>query len=256
MTERVTRPTSKQAPTPRAGPSIRRIRIWAAVAVVAIAIGTAGYVLLLGWSLSDSLYMTFISITTVGFAEVRPLDDIGRIWTTIVIVSGVGLIGGTIGLVAETALELALRERDPGEAVKTISDHFVLCGYGRVGATTADELAQAGATTVVVELDQLALQRARSHGFVAIEGDATEDSTLQLAGIDRCRGLVATMDADVKNVYLTLSARAINPDLFIVARASSAPAEAILRQAGANHVVSPYATAGRRIAELALDGAG
>lgn len=256
MTEEVARAVSKAPPSHRVGPSIRRIRIWAAVALGAIAIGAAGYVVLLGWSLSDSLFMTLISITTVGFAEVRPLDDVGRLWTTLVIVAGVTIIGGTIGLVAETALELALRERDPGEAVKGIRDHFVLCGYGRVGATTARELVQAGATTVVVELDQLALQRARSHGFVAIEGDATDESVLQLAGIDRCRGLVATMDADVKNVYLTLSARAIQPGLFIVARASSTQAEAILRQAGANHVVSPYATAGRRIAELALDGAG
>jgi voltage-gated potassium channel len=261
MVERAGRPASRPAPVPaprpvgqRAGPSIRRIRIWLAVALAAIAIGSAGYVVLLGWSIPDSLYMTMISITTVGFGEVRPLDGIGRVWTTLVILAGVGIIGATIGLVAETALELALRERDPGEAVKAIGDHFIVCGYGRVGATTAEELGAAGSTAVVVEIDQLALQRARTHGFIAIEGDATEEGILQLAGIERCRGLVATMDADVKNVYLTLSARAIKPGIYIVARASSAPAEAILRQAGADHVVSPYATAGRRIAELALDG--
>lgn len=251
MTGQIARPVVRQTGQ-RAGPSIRRLRVWAAIALVAITIGTAGY-MLQGWSLTDSLFMTMISITTVGFGEVRPLDDLGRIWTTVVILAGVGIIGGTIGLVAETALELALRERDPGEAVKSISGHFILCGYGRVGATAASELAEAGATTVVVELDPLAVGRARSHGLVAIEGDATEEEVLRGAGIDRCRGLVATMDADVKNVYLTLSARAIKPGLYIVARASSAPAEAILRQAGANHVVSPYATAGRRIAQLALD---
>jgi len=218
-----------------------------------VCVGALGYAVLLGWDLSDGLFMTVISMTTVGFSEVRPLDDIGRAWTTLVILAGVGIIGGTVGLVAETALELALRERTPGDEVKPLRDHFVLCGYGRVGATTAAELALAGVATVVVEVDPPALQRARNDGFIVIEGDATEDTILELAGVDRCRGLVATMDADVKNVYLTLSARALKPGVYIVARASSSAAEAILRQAGANHVVSPYATAGRRMAQLALE---
>jgi voltage-gated potassium channel len=236
----------------RAGLSPAHIRIWLGAVIGAVVIGTLGYLALLRWDLSDSLYMTVITLTTVGFGEVRPLDELGRAWTIVVTIAGVGIIGGTIGIIAEVALNAALRERPTGTEVRSLRDHFVVCGYGRVGATTAAELALAGVTTVVVEIDPVAQQHARRNGFIVVDGDATDDGILEMAGIGRCHGVVATMDADVKNVYLTLSARALKPGVLIVARASSSAAEARLRQAGADHVVSPYATAGRRIAQLAL----
>lgn len=235
----------------------RHVRIWIAVVLATILVGTAGYIVLFRWSLVDAAYMTVITMTTVGFREVRELVDWPeRAWTMLLAISGVGIIYGSIGIVAEAVIAEATsgrREvRKMAEAVTDLRGHYILCGYGRVGSTVARELVHAGQRLVVIDILAESLERARQDGHLVVQGDATSDDTLRLAGVERARGLVATIDSDANNVYVTLSARALNPSLFIVGRANAVGADAKLTQAGADRVVSPYTMAGRRMAELAI----
>jgi voltage-gated potassium channel len=232
------------------------IRIWLGVVVGAIIIGTAGYMILdPSWRLLDALYMTVITLTTVGFREVNALTDAGRVWTMVLSLAGVGLIFGSVGIVAEYLVVEATSGRREAkrmaDAVGKLSGHYILCGYGRVGLTVARELVHAGRKVVVIDILPESLARARREGFLEVEGDATEETTLRAAGIERAKGLITTIDSDAHNVYVILSARALNPDLFVVARANTADSEARLMQAGASRVVSPYTMAGHRLAELA-----
>jgi voltage-gated potassium channel len=231
------------------------LRTWVLVVVASIAAGTAGYMLLEGWSFLDAIYMTVISVTTVGFKEVHELDAPGRIWTMIMSGVGVVLIFGTVGLVTEYLITEATSGRSQAKrmakAVGELRGHYVLCGYGRVGSTVARELDHDGMPFAVVDVNPASLDRAREDGHLVVEGDATDDSTLRAAGIDRARGLISTIDSDAQNVYVILSARAINPGLLVVGRAGTPAAEEKLALAGADRIVSPYTMAGRRLAELA-----
>ena len=232
------------------------VRIWLAIILGCIGAGTAGYLILdPGWSLLDALYMTVITLTTVGFREVEPITDGGRIWTMVLSLTGFGLFFGSVGIVAEyfvTEVTSGRREaRRMADAVDKLRDHYILCGFGRVGATVAQELVHSGLRVVVIDTVPESLGRARRVGFLEVEGDATEAATLRAAGIERARGLITTIDSDAHNVYVILSARAINPGLFVVARANTEDAETRLIQAGASRVVSPYTMAGHRLAELA-----
>ena len=235
----------------------RHVRLWLIVVLATMVIGTTGYVVLFSWNIADAVYMTVITMTTVGFREVRELNDWpGRVWTMLLSISGVGIIYGSIGIVAEAVIAEATsgrREaRRMAEAVSDLRGHYILCGYGRVGSTVARELVHAGQKLVVIDIQTDSLERAAHDGHLVVQGDATSDDTLRLAGIDHARGLVATIDSDANNVYVTLSARAMNPRLFIVGRANAVGADAKLTQAGADRVVSPYTMAGRRMAELAI----
>ena len=227
---------------------------WIAAVTVVVLIGTAGF-MVMGWSLSDSAYMTGITLTTVGFKEVRDLDTLGRMWTIAVAVAGVGIIFGTVGILAEAVLDEAVSGRREAkrmqDQVARLRGHIILCGYGRVGSTVARELAHAGQPFVVIDINDTSIADATADGHLVVVGDATTDTVLRAAGIERARGLITTIDSDALNVYVTLSARSMAPSLFIVARANLEGAEAKLQQAGADRVVSPYTRAGRQIAELA-----
>jgi voltage-gated potassium channel len=200
--------------------------------------------------------MTVITLTTVGFREVHELDATGRAWTMLLSVAGVAIIFGSVGIVAESVLgEVASGRRERRhmeERIKGLRDHYVVCGYGRVGATVARELGQGGRRVVVIDVNPESLSEAVRDGHDVVEGDATADVTLVRAGLERAAGLITTIDSDAFNVYVTLSARALSPNLFIVARANLEGSEAKLLQAGANRVVSPYTRAGQQIAELAM----
>lgn len=240
------------APSPR----VRRWTIiWAAVVLGVIAVGTAGYVVFFGWSLDDGLYMTAITLTTVGYREVRELDTLSRLWTVLISFAGVGIIFGTVGFVAETFVAEALsgrrQRRRMERTVDALKDHIIVCGFGRVGSTVARELEHAGVPVVLIDTVAHSVQAARDEGHLVVEGDATRDDVLLKAGVQRAKALITAVDSDATNVYVTLSARSLNPKLFIVARANEEGSEGKLRQAGAHRVVSPYTRAGRQIAELA-----
>jgi voltage-gated potassium channel len=235
----------------------RHVRAWLIAVLMVTAVGALGYVLLFGWSPSDAVYMTVITLTTVGFREVRELVGFPeRLWTILLAISGVAIIYGTIGIVAETIISEAASGRREAkrmrEAVAALEGHYIVCGYGRVGSTVARELVHTGNRLVVIDILPASLERASKAGLLVVEGDATDDETLRAAGVDRARGLIACIDSDANNVYVTLSARSINATLFIVARANFEGSDAKLVQAGADRVVSPYTNAGRRLAELAV----
>jgi voltage-gated potassium channel len=232
------------------------LRTWLLVLTAIIAVGSAGYVLLEKWTIGESVYMTIITVTTVGFREVRPLDGVGEAWTMLVAGAGVVMIFGTVGLVTEYLVSEVTSGRRATRrmtrAVDELHGHFVLCGYGRVGSTVARELVHDGESFVVIDVNPASLERAREDGHLVVHGDATEDATLRAAGIARAKGMIAAIDSDAQNVYVILSARALNPDLFVVGRASTQAAEEKLARAGADRIVSPYTMAGRRLAELAI----
>jgi voltage-gated potassium channel len=232
------------------------VRILAVAIVAAVVIGTAGFVLIEDWSVEDALYQTVTTMTTVGFREVNELSSAGRLWAMVMAVSGVAIIFGSVGIISEYVVDEVTSGRRQRRAmmrsVDAVADHYILCGYGRVGAAVARELAHGGQRVVVVDTSETSREQAAADGHLVVPGDATEDATLEAAGAGRARGLVACVDSDSENVFIVLSARQLNPDLFIVARANAAESEAKLLRAGANRVVSPYGTAGRRIAELAI----
>jgi voltage-gated potassium channel len=238
----------------------RPILIWAALVIAAASIGTGGYVILFGWTLSDAFYMTMITLTTVGFREVAEVTEGARLWTILIAMSGVGLIFGFVGLVAEAVVASATsgrrEQRRMTDAIERLEGHWIVCGYGRVGSAVARELAAEDQAVVVIDPDGDSREQARRDRMLVVEdpglGDATDDAALRAAGIDRARGLVATTDSDGQNVYVILSARTLNQGLFIVGRASTDAAVEKLSRAGADRVVSPYQMAGRRLAALAL----
>ncbi len=235
---------------------VRIAAAWAIVFSAVSIIGAVGYMLIDNWNFGDGLYMTVITLTTTGFREVRELDAMGRAWTGILSIAGVVLIFGTIGIVAESFIAEAVSGRREKQrmanAVASLGGHFILCGYGRVGGTVARELEHTAVKFVVIDINQESVDRAAAEGQLVVTGDATRDEVLEEAGIRRARGLITTMDSDANNVYVSLSARALNAQLFIVARANDEESEAKLRQAGADRVVSPYTRAGRQIAEVAI----
>jgi len=221
-----------------------------------VVIGTIGFVLIEGWGLLDSLYMTVTTIFTVGFGEVHPLSHAGSIFTLLLIFGGVGTILYGIGAMGEFVvggqLTGAFRRRVVKRQVDRLDGHYIICGYGRVGESVARQFVQSGAQFVVVDEDPEVLSRAEAEGFLAVRGDAATDDVLEAAGITRARGLVAAVGSDAGNIFVTLSARVLNPGLLIVARASSEDTQSKLERAGADHVVSPYGIGGRRMATLML----
>ena len=235
--------------------TFRHVRWLLLAAIGTVVLGTAGFAVLEGWTVYDALYQTVTTLTTVGFREVHELDGAGRAWAMVMSLAGVAIIFGSIGIISEYVVDevgSGRREaRQMARSVEGVSNHMILCGYGRVGAAVARELSHADHPVVVIDTDEASRSRAIEDGHLVVPGDATVDHTLEEAGISRARGLIACVDTDSENVFIVLSARQLNPALFIVARSNAAEAEAKLTRAGANRVVSPYGTAGRRIAELA-----
>ena len=218
--------------------------------------GTIGYVVIEGLGWLDSLYMAIITVTTVGFAEVRPLTDQGRGFTIALLILGVGGIFYAFGVVGEYLLSghlggLLWRRRMDSE-ISELKDHVIVCGYGRTGIHVAGELMRQGRPTVVIDSSEDAVSAAIDSGHLAIRGDAGDDELLRMAGIERASGLVAAVAPDPDCLMVVLTARSLAPDLPIVARAEQEVSEPKLRRAGADRVVSLYRIAGRRMAEMAI----
>ncbi len=238
-------------------PNLRRRLLYAILAFPALlAIGTVGYIAIEGWPLSDALFMTATTITTVGFGEVRPLSERGRLFTILLLVVGLAAMWHALSTLVSVALqgELGLRweERRMEDQVEHVRGHHIVAGFGRVGRQTAHVLSGLGHQVVVIEKDLAAARDAADAGLMFVAGDATEDSVLTQAGLGRAAGLVSALGSDADNVFVTLSARALHPTLPIVARANDASAAHKLLRAGATQVVSPYEAASRQMARLAL----
>jgi voltage-gated potassium channel len=226
-------------------------------AFVAITVaGTVGFMLIEGWGLLDSLYMTVTTIFTVGFGEVYPLSRWGQVFTLLLIIGGVGTILYGIGRMVEFVIGGQLtgvfRRRAVRRQVDRLQGHIIICGYGRVGGAVAQHFAAHKAPFVIVDNDPERVGQADADGFLSVRGDATADEVLHVVGVDRAKGLVAALGSDAANIFLTLSARVLNPKLLIVARAASDDIVNKLERAGADHVVSPYGIGGKRMATLVL----
>ena len=237
--------------------SLTRRLLWAGVILVLIVtIGVVGYRLIEGWSLFDALYMTIITIATVGYGEVHPLSPGGRVFTIFLILGGIGgafyALFGIAAYVVEGQFGVTLGRRRMKTRIANLKDHFIVCGYGKVGGETASTFDDEGVPFVIIDNRPDCLARAERSGYIYLQGDATKDEVLKEAGIERAQGLVAAVGSDADNTYITLSARGLQPTLFITARASDSETENKLKRAGADRVVSPSTIGGRRLAMLAL----
>ena len=229
---------------------------WIALALVLLFIlGTIGFHVLEGWTWFDAFYMVLITVTTIGYTEVHQLSEVGRAFNVGVIIVGVGLVFLAIGALAQVLLEFELlnvfgrrrMERD----IERLHDHYIICGAGRVGRSTARELAERPAPFVIIENSQSKLNN-MPPGWLTLVGDATQESTLRQAKVESARGLVAATTTDATNLYIVMTARGLNQKLKIIARASEEDAEKHLKTAGADAVISPYHFAGHRIAQSFL----
>lgn len=230
----------------------RRLRLALGALALVLVGGTVGYVLL-GFGWLDAAYQTVTTVTTVGFREVQPLTAGGKVFTILLILVGVGTALYTLGLLLEAVIEGHLRERfgrrRMEHEIAQMDRHVVICGWGRVGSALAAYLTAEGEQVVVVDRDPARLQGLR---HATVLGDVSDDAVLKAAGVLRARVLVATLATDADNVYVTLSARALRPDLLIIARARSEASEALLQRAGADRVVNAQRIGAQRMGAFAL----
>jgi voltage-gated potassium channel len=227
----------------------------ATVIVLIVLTGTLGYMVIEGWNVLDAVYMTVTTMATVGFGEVHPLSPHGRLFTIGLIVLGVGgalyVLTTMMQFVFEGHLGRDLERRRMERRIEQLRDHYILCGFGRVGRQVSHDFRAGGVPFVVIDVNQSSLDLAADEGCLCVRGDAADDETLRRAGIERARGLVTCVNSDPDNIFVTLSARALRSDLFIVARGNNDDAAPKLRRAGADRVVSPYSIGGRQMAMLA-----
>jgi voltage-gated potassium channel len=230
----------------------RRIAVVAAISIALLAFGTAGYMLLQHFTFIEALYMTVITLSTVGFTEVRPLDTEGHIFTIVLILMGAGFMAFALAYFSQIVLDgdvlEAYRRRRLTKKLDHIIDHYIVCGYGQMGQIIADRLHENRVPVVIIESDESLLGRLREKNFVYLAGDAKEEENLVAAGIHRAKGLVSVVSKDSENVFIVLTARDLNKNLLIYARAGSPGTDKRLLKAGADRVVSPYAIGAAKIA--------
>jgi voltage-gated potassium channel len=221
-----------------------------------IAIGSFGYTLIEDWPLFDSLYMTVITLSTVGYKEVHMLTPFGKAFTLFLIISGCGIIayavGSLIQLMVEGQLRRLLGRKKLESRISKLHGHYIICGFGRIGTLICREFQARPLPFVVVEKNPHLCERLNRDGYLSVEGDATCDETLQAAGIENAQGLITVVTSDTDNVYITLTARGLNPGLFILARAGEEGSEKKLMRAGASKVISPYTIGASRMAQAIL----
>ncbi len=221
-----------------------------------IVAGTAGYVAIEGWPVWDAFYMTVTTVATVGFREVHPLSMAGQAFTLLLIFVGVGTALYAFSVLAAMVVEGGwpryVERWRYVRMIKNLSDHYVICGYGRIGSIVAAEFARQKMPFVIVDRDPARVLQANQHGHLAVEGDASREDTLKPLGIERARGLVAAVGTDAENVYAVLTARVMKSDLFIIARAEGEESVSKLKKAGADRVISPYRIGAVQIAQTAL----
>lgn len=234
---------------------VRLLRVLLAIAVV-LAVGTAGFATIADYPLFDAFYMTLMTITTVGYAEIHPLGHAGRVFNSFLIFFGVSTMFLAVGATTQTIIELELSQyflkRRVRRMIDKLDDHFIICGFGRVGLGAANELQRAGVPFIVIDNHDDKVERAMKSGMLAVLGDASRDENLRDLGISRAKGLIAALSSDADNLFLILSAKGLNPELIISARVSEEGSEQKFRRAGADSVFAPYDITGTRLAQAIL----
>jgi voltage-gated potassium channel len=236
--------------------AVRRFLFLILAVLATLAIGTIGFVRIEHYPPFDAFYMTLITMTTVGYAEIHPLSHAGRIFNSVLIIFGVTTIFIGIGTMTQTIIEAefgdAFGKRRKKRMIDKLKDHFIVCGYGRVGRGAAEELQRAGVPFIVIDTDPARVERAMLAGLLAVAADATRDDVLRQAGIERARGLVAALATDADNLFVLLSAKGLNSHIFVATRAAEEGAEEKMRRAGADAVYAPYVITGHRLAQSLL----
>ena len=234
---------------------VRLLRVLLAIAVV-LALGTAGFATIADYPLFDAFYMTLMTMTTVGYAEIHPLGYAGRVFNSFVIFFGVSTMFLAVGATTQTIIELELSQyfvkRRVRRMIDKLDDHFIICGFGRVGRGAANELQRAGVPFIVIDNQDDKVERAMKSGMLAVLGDASRDENLRDLGISRAKGLIAALSSDADNLFLILSAKGLNPKVIISARVSEEGSEQKFRRAGADSVFAPYDITGTRLAQAIL----
>lgn len=235
---------------------VRRFAYLGLALLATLLSGTVGFGLIEGYNPFEAFYMTLITVTTVGYRELRTLSPVGRAFNIFIILFGVTTLFFAIGVLTQSIIELQLREFFDTRRVRRMIDrlqgHFIVCGLGRVGHRAAEELSRAGAAFVVIELDAARVAQAIRDGMAAIAADSTRDQALQEAGVTRAKGLIAALTTDADNLFVILSAKSLNPKLHIAARVAEEEAAEKLRRAGADMVFAPYVNAGYQLAQSLL----
>jgi voltage-gated potassium channel len=234
----------------------KRFVYLAGAVATTLAAGTTGYTLIEHYPVFDAFYMTLTTMTTVGYAEIHPLSQVGRIFNSFVIFFGVTTIFVAVAVVAQTVVEWefgdVIGKRRNKRMIDNLQDHYIVCGYGRVGRGAADELKRAGASFVVVDIKPDRVENAIHEGLLAVAADSTRDETLRRVGVERARGLVAALSTDADNLFLLLSAKDLNPSIFVATRVAEEGVEEKMRRAGADAVLAPYSITGHRLAQSLL----
>ena len=230
----------------------RHLIFVSALYALLLALGSGGYMVIEGWSWTDSVYMTVITISTVGFGEIRPLSPIGRVFTGGLIILGVSTTAYVFSTLADLIVagdfrSLIWRKRMQNRIDK-LNGHFIVCGYGRVGEHVVNELLANNVPLVVIEIVANLGPDLENLGVIPVEGNATDDTALIQAGIEKASGICCCLPNDSDNVYVALTARALSPNLTIISRANSHKSERKLQIAGVDQVINPYVTSGRRMA--------
>jgi len=243
------------------GAALRGFRRFSSLIVASIGtllvVGAVGYRAIEGWTLGESLYMTAITISTVGFSEVRPLSQAGQLFTVLLIFMGlftVSILGAHAArMLIDNEIKSILGRKKMKKDIAGLKGHYIVCGYGRIGGTICTELTEAGIPFVIIEKDNGLVEQAEGEGCRVLKGDATSDTVLKEAGVERAAGVIAVLNSDANNLFISLAAREMNPAIRIVARGEEPGIENRLLRAGADIVVSPLKLGGRQIAHMLLD---
>ena len=221
--------------------------------ILLLTIGSAGFYFIGGekWSLIDSLYMTVITLSTVGYGEVHKLDDLAKVWSILLIIFGVTGIGALLRTINEEFIQSKLFwNKKMIKNISKLKNHYIICGYGRMGAVIARELDDKNQKFLIIENNEQKVEIIRSKGMLCINGDATSDEILQNAQIDKAAGVALVLDTDQENLFVTMTIKTTNPDIFLLSRCAKEYNESKLLRAGANKVINPYKAGGHRMAEM------
>ena len=235
---------------------IKNKKFWIIIYFIAlIVIGSLGYYAIGGskWTLLDSIYMTIITLASVGYGEVHALDNSGKIWSILLIIFGVTGVGALFRTINEEFIKSQLFwKKKMKKTISKLKNHYIICGYGRMGAVIAKELKEKNQKFLIIENNEQKVEIIRDSGMLCLQGDATSEDTLLSAKIDKASGVAVVLDTDQDNLFVTMSIKTIFPDIFLLSRCAREDNQVKLIRAGANKVINPYVSGGHRMAEILI----